>query len=130
MRVPAARRASRTSSRYGVHPGVAMMQAWVSTLKEKTGRSLPEWIALVKRAGPADEAAQRDWLKREHGLGTNASWWIAERVAGKGGEDSDPAAYLKAAGRWVEEMFGGAKAGLRPLYEELLDVALALGRDV
>jgi hypothetical protein len=31
-----------------VHPGVAMVRRWVSELKEKTGRSVDEWIALVK----------------------------------------------------------------------------------
>ena len=27
-------------SQYDVHPGVAMVQNWVATLREKTGRSL------------------------------------------------------------------------------------------
>jgi hypothetical protein len=129
MRVPAVKRAPRRSP-YSVHPGVAMMQDWVATLKPKTGRRLEEWIALVKRAGPDGEAERRDWLKREHGLGTNAAWWIAERAAGKGGEDSNPKAYLAAARGWVEDMFGGARSGLRPAYEALLEAALGLGKDV
>ncbi|HEX6739941.1 MAG TPA: DUF4287 domain-containing protein, partial [Vicinamibacteria bacterium] len=70
----------RVRAPYSVHPGVALMQDWVATLKQKTGRRLEEWIALVKRGGPPDEAARREWLKREHGLGTNAAWWIAERA--------------------------------------------------
>ena len=40
--------AAKSESQYGVHPGVAMVQKWVAELKEKTGRSLEEWIALAK----------------------------------------------------------------------------------
>jgi hypothetical protein len=32
---------------YGVHPGVSMVQKWVADLKEKTGRSLDEWLKLA-----------------------------------------------------------------------------------
>src|SRR5262249_53117031 len=34
------------------------------------------------------------------------------------------------AENYVEEMFAGAKAGLRPLYDELLELCLKLGKDV
>jgi len=37
----------------------------------KTGRSLDEWISLVKEEGPATEADRRVWLKEKHKLGTN-----------------------------------------------------------
>jgi hypothetical protein len=123
-------RDSRPQSLYGVHPGVAMMQNWVATLKEKTGRSLEEWIRLVERSGRAGEKERREWLKAKHGLGTNSCWWIAERSLGKGGEDSDPASYLRAAEEWVEAMFAGGKAGLRPVYDALLRLGLSLGPEV
>jgi hypothetical protein len=34
--------------KYSVHPGVEDNQRWIATLKEKSGRSLPEWIAFIK----------------------------------------------------------------------------------
>lgn len=117
-------------SMYGVHPGVEMVQKWVATLKEKTGRSLEEWLKLVKKSGPPTEQERRDWLKQVHGMGTNSAWWIAERSVGKGGETDDPEVYLKAAEGYVEKMYGGKKAGLRPIYDELLKLGLSLGRDV
>lgn len=119
--------AIKVSGKYSVHPGVAMMQKWIRELPEKTGRSLDEWIALVKKSGPATEKERREWLKKEHRLGTNSAMFIAERAEGKGTEDDSPEEYLKAAEEWVETMFSGAKAGLRPLYDELLAVALAMG---
>jgi len=41
-----------------------------------------------------------------------------------------PEEYLAAAEQYVEEMFAGGKAGLRPLYAELLRLAFSLGADV
>jgi hypothetical protein len=121
--------AKKQKTLYSVHPGVEMMVNWVATLKEKTGRSLEEWTALVKKSGPAATAKRREWLKKTHGLGTTAAWWIVERAEGRGGEDASPQAYLKAAEQYVEEMFSGGRAGLRPVYDRLLALGLAAGAD-
>ena len=51
------------ASIYSVHPGIAMVQKWVRELKDKTGRSLDEWLKHIKHAGPPDEKDCRDWLK-------------------------------------------------------------------
>jgi hypothetical protein len=115
---------------YSVHPGVAMVQDWIAKLPEKTGRSLEQWIDLVQKSGPADEKERREWLKKEHQLGTNTAWWIAERAEGKGSEDGDPEAYLRAAEEYVEAQYAGPKAHLRPIYERLLELAFELGIDV
>src|SRR5262249_55722843 len=60
----------------------------------------------------------------------NSAWWIVDHAEGKGLEDSDPEAYLKAAVGYVDAMFAGPKAGLRPVYDELLRLGLSLGKDV
>lgn len=119
-----------TKSLYSVHPSVAMVQDWIAGLPKKTGKTLDEWLTLVKESGPAGEKERREWLKKEYNLGTNSAWWIAERAEGKGEEDGDPDTYLKAAERYVEAMFAGPKAGLRPIYEQLLRMGLELGKDV
>jgi len=115
---------------YGVHPGVAASQKWVAELKNKTGRSLDEWVAYIKKSGPSTEKERRDWLKNEHGLGTNSAWWLAERADGKAADDSDPESYLKAAVQYVETMYTGGKAGLRPIHDEIIKRARKLGKDV
>jgi len=121
---------AKTANPYSVHPGVLMTQTWVQTLPEKTGRSLEEWLRLVQEEGPPTEPERRDWLKAEHKLGTNSAWWIAERSLGKGEETGDSEAYLKAALGYVEDMLAGPKAGLRPIYDALLDLGLSIGPDV
>ena len=117
------------ASIYSVHPGVLMVQKWVAELPEKTGRSLDQWLKLIRKSGPKTEKERRDWLKSEYGLGTNSAWWLAERADGRGREDDDPDAYLETAERYVEEMFAGAKAGLRPIYDALLEMGLGIGPD-
>lgn len=118
----------KRKSIYGVHPGVAMTQKWIGELKQKTGRSLEEWMKYLKKNGPKDEKERREWLKSEHGLGTNTAWWLAERAEGKGDETGDPDAYLKAAEGYVDKMFSGSKAALRPIYDALLKLGLSTGK--
>jgi hypothetical protein len=120
----------KIESIYGVHPSVALTQKWLAELKGKTGRSIEEWIALVKKSAPKDEKGRREWLKEKYGLGTNYARFIAERAEGKGAEFDSPEAYLAAAKGYVAELFGGAKAELRPLYDEILKLGLGLGKDV
>jgi hypothetical protein len=121
---------ANAKSLYSVHPSIAMVQSWVVSLPAKTGRSLDEWIRLVKEEGPSSEKERSDWLKTKHGLGTNSAGWIAGRASGRSLEDEDPHAYLKAAEGYVAAMFTGKKEGLRPIYDALLKLGMALGRDV
>jgi hypothetical protein len=120
---------TKTKSIYSPHPSIAVVQKWVTELKDKTGRSLDEWMRYIKKSGPKDEKARREWLKTEHGLGTNSAWWLAERAEGKATVDDDPDAYLKAAEGYVEKMFAGKKAPLRPIYDALLKLGLSVGKE-
>jgi Domain of unknown function (DUF5655)/Domain of unknown function (DUF4287) len=119
----------KKKSIYGVHPGVLMTQKWIGELKQKTGRTLEEWLKHIKKDGPADETERRAWLKEKYGFGTNTAWWLAERSVGKGEESGDPDAYLVSAERDVEKMFSGGKAHLRPLYDALLKLGLKTGKE-
>lgn len=115
---------------YSVHPSLAMVQNTIANLKTRTGKSLDEWVAFIHAQGPPTEVERRAWLKETHKLGTNYSWWLAERSVGKGREDDSPEAYLKTAAGYVEAQYAGKKAPLRPIYEKLLKMGLTLGKDV
>jgi len=116
-------------SLYSVHPGVAMVQHAIATLPERTGRSLDEWIRVIKARGSSDVHAVRDWLKAEYKLGATYAAWLASRAVG-GDDDGDADKYLERAERYVDEMFAGSKAALRPIFEKLLKIGLAIGHDV
>jgi hypothetical protein len=119
----------RTSPAYDVHPSLGMYQNSLAALKQKTGRTLKEWIELVQKKGPATEKERRAWLKAKHGLGMNYALWIAEQSAGKG-DDGNPETYLRQAEEFVESMYSNTKEPLRPIYDELLALGRNLGSDV
>lgn len=126
--MPAATK-QKTSPSYHVHPSLGMYQSSLAGLKQKTGRSLEEWVKLVQKSGPATEKERRAWLKAEHGLGMNYAGWIAEQSVGKG-DDGNPETYLRQAEEFVESMYSGAKEPLRPIYDELVARGRSLGNDV
>jgi hypothetical protein len=124
----AAGRAAR--SRFSVHPSVEMVATAIAGLKDKTGRSLDEWVAHIEKRGPRDEKARALWLKESQGLGTNYARWLCDISLGKSTETGDPAAYLHQADVYVDEQYSGAKAPLRPIFDRLLSLGLELGADV
>src|SRR5260370_1648094 len=121
---------AKSKSLYGVRAGVAMVEKSMAELKETTGRSLEEWIAIVQKEGPKDEKSRFAWLKTKHKLGMNRAGWIAERAEGKGGDLDTPEVYLKSAVRYVEGQYAGPKEKLRPIFDELLRLGKSMGRDV
>ena len=121
-----------SGSLYSVHPGVAMLQKWIAELKPKTGCSLDEWIKHIRVMGPKDERLCREWLKEKHKLGTNTAWWLAEKALAPSGAlaDDTPESYLAACPVYVENMYAGARAALRPIHDALVRLAQQLGDDV
>src|ERR1700733_3836144 len=122
--------ARSASSPYSVHPGVAQTQKWIKDLPAKTGLSLEEWLELTRKSSARTEQERRDWLKKEHNLGTNPAAWMAGRLEGKNKKEDSPEAYLKTAAEWVEAQYAGPRAALRPLYEQLLKLGFSIGEDV
>lgn len=117
------------SSLYSPHPSLQMVTDWVESLKEKTGKSLPQWLVYIENNGPKSEAARREWLTRECKFGTNSAWWLAEKSVGKGSEDDSPEAYLEAATEWVEKMYA-KKQGIKPIHDAILEYGKKMGDDV
>ncbi len=117
--------------RYDPHPGIAMVRNWIDTLKAKTGRDLDEWTAFINSKGSKDTQSRRDWLKTEHKLGTNEARWLVDHAEGKDDlEESDPKVYVARASNYVDALFSGSRAALRPLYDKLYDLARSIGNDI
>ena len=117
---------------YSVHPGIAMVQKWIAELKGKTGRNVAEWMKHIRAAGLADEQQCREWLKSQYSFGTNTASWLTERAFGKpmGMADDTPEQYLAAAPQYVAEMYAGARQGLKPLHDRLIELAQSVGDGV
>jgi len=103
-----------------------MMSAVTESLAARTGRSLPEWLALVQASGidPLDQNAVRRWLRSQHGVPQNSQWAIADAAARAAGWERPSVA------EYVDSQYRGAKAGLRPIYDALAGAIMALGDDV
>src|SRR6476660_7172883 len=82
-------------SRFSVHPSVEMVATAIAGLKDKTGRSLDEWVAHIAKRAPRDEKARVLWLKESQGLGTNYARCLCDISLGKSTETGDAAAYLR-----------------------------------
>jgi hypothetical protein len=116
--------------KYDLHPSIRMVQSVIAGMKEKTGRSIDEWVRLTKKDGPAAEKECAAWLKKEHGLGTNYASWIAGRSAGTSDATEGAAEYLNHAQDYVDAMYAGPKEHLRAIYDEILTFAKTLGTDI
>lgn len=104
----------------------AMMAAVTKTMKERTGRTLEEWLEVVAGSGidPLDQNAVRRWLKTEHGVLQNSQWAIADAAARAAGWEP------LTLDEQIDQQYSGPKAHLRPIFERVRALAEALGDDV
>ena len=102
-----------------------MSDAVIRNLKNRTGRSLEEWVRVAaKTSGLTELKALRAWLKTEHGLGGTTCWIIADATLG------DPDARPPSDAELLGAQFKGDKAALRPVYDRLVRELRKLGADV
>ncbi len=103
-----------------------MMSGVTSSLAARTGRSLPEWIALVQGSGidPVDQNAVRRWLRSVHRVPQNSQWAIADAAARAAGW------VRPSVAEYIDSQYSGAKAALRPIYDALALAISDLGDDV
>ncbi|MGH7482145.1 MAG: DUF5655 domain-containing protein [Longimicrobiales bacterium] len=95
-------------------------------MRERTGRTLEEWVALVEASGidALDQRAVRRWLKIEHAVPQNSQWAIADAAARAAGWEPP------SVEQYVDQQYSGAKAGLRPVFDGLREIVDAFGDDV
>jgi Domain of unknown function (DUF5655)/Domain of unknown function (DUF4287) len=110
---------------YSPHPSLVMEESSIANLPKTTGKTLEQWLAIIKKSGPPTEKERREWLKKEHGFTANYASWVAERAEGRGSfaDQYDPDAY-------VEGIFAGPKTVFRSAYEAILAFGFKLGKDV
>lgn len=91
----------------------------MANIQKKTGKTLAELTAAIKRSGKSKHGEIRDWLKESYGLGHGDANTLTH-VALK----SDGASAAKAKGASTEdvlaEIYAGKKAHLRPIHDKLM----------
>ena len=102
-----------------------MMAAVASSMRERTGRTLEQWVALVRDAGldPLQQNEVRRWLRDVHGVPQSSQWAIADAAAREAGW-VEP-----TVEEYADALYAGPRAALRPLADAVVALALAQGED-
>lgn len=100
-----------------------MAASMKANLKEKTGKTLPQWLKIVKASQLEKHGQIVSLLKKEHGVTHGFANMIAH-------EHLQSAAPFVGDTELVAAQYAGKKEGLRPIYEALLSVAAKLGKDM
>lgn len=98
-----------------------MAASMLANLPEKTGKSLQQWHAVLKKSSLEKHGQLVNHLKKEHGVTHGfANLIVSKFLSGDAPAGDD----LLAA------QYGGAKAGLRPIFDALVKAVEAFGGDV
>ena len=93
------------------------VQTQINNIQKKTGMSLDELSAIVKKSGLTKHGEIRDMLKEKLGLGHGDANTLVHVVLQS---DGTRAAEGKSADDVLDEIYSGAKAGFRPIHEKLM----------
>lgn len=94
----------------------------IANMPVKTGKSLDEWLLIAASGGLLKHGQLVKFLKNDHGMTHGFANFVAHKYfeQGQTGTTVD----------LVEQQYAGAKSGLRPIYEALIDAVQSFGNDV
>ena len=105
------------------------LQALIRNIEAQYGKSLDEWMALVKASGKTKHSEIISMLKTDYAMTHGSANRIALIARG-----ADAASIAKdAAARNsdpVTELYSGAKAGLKPLHDRIMAIIESFGDDI
>jgi len=93
------------------------VQTQINNIQKKTGMSLDELSAIVKKSGLSKHGEIRDMLKEKLGLGYGDANALVHAVFES---DGTRAAEGKSEDAVLDEIYSGAKASFRPIHEKLM----------
>ena len=102
----------------------AAVQSQIANLEAKTGKSFAEWLSIARSSGFAKHGEIVKFLKEKHGIGHGYANLVAMRSLE--GDAPPPAASADPA----DDLYTGAKAGLRPIHEALMTALHGFGGDL
>jgi len=99
-------------------------QTQLKNIQAKTGQSLDQLYAFIRKSGLTKHGEIRDLAKRELGLGHGdanslAKFYLAQAAGQPGASGAAPTLAVPPAAR-TEEIYSGSKAALRPLHDQVM----------
>lgn len=93
------------------------VQTQLDNIQKKTGMSLAELSAFIKKSGLSKHGEIRDMLKEKLGLGHGDANLLVHHAFQS---DGTSAAKGKSTDAVLDEIYTGAKSGFRPIHEKLM----------
>jgi len=99
----------------------------LKNIQTRTGKSLDELFSLIRQSGLQKHGEIRDMLKTSLGMGHGDANTLVHNYMKAAGAASAPASGSTASGDVLDEIYSGAKAGLRPIHDRLMTAIDAFG---
>jgi len=93
------------------------VQTQLENIQKKTGKSLDEFAAIVKKSGLTKHGEIRDMLREKLGLGHGDANALVHAVLQSDGQRASEG---KSTDAVLDEIYSGAKAGMRSIHEALM----------
>ena len=101
-----------------------MAASMIANFKEKTGKTLPQWLKITATCGLSKHGLIVKFLKSEHGMTHGFANLVAHKTL-------DSSVFTKGSDAdFVADQYSGAKANLRPIYDALIKAVEKFGKDV
>jgi len=100
------------------------VQTQLNNIQKKTGMSIAELTAFVKKSGLSKHGEIRDMLKEKLGLGHGDANSLVHAIFES---DGTRAAEGKSTDVVLDEIYSGAKAGFRPIHDALMKNIVKFG---
>ncbi len=101
-----------------------MEAAMVANMKEKTGKSMEQWLKVAKTAKKEKHGQLVKALKEDHGMTHGFANLVAHKFFNPGGFEG------RSENNLVDSQYSGPKAELRPIYDALVKAVEKFGKDV
>jgi hypothetical protein len=102
------------------------IETQLKNIQAKTGKTLEQLAAIVRKSGLRRHGEIRDMLKRDLGLGHGDANTLVHTVLKSDGTRAAEAKGLSTKDV-LAEIYSGPKAGLRPIHDKLMDAIVKFG---
>ena len=102
-----------------------MAASMIANLKEKTGKTLPQWLKVTKAAKLEKHGQIVKMLKSDHGVTHGFANLIAHKTLA-----ADAPAGSNNDSALVDSQYAGPKSELRPIYDAVVAAVQKFGKDV
>lgn len=99
--------------------------AMIASMKQRTGKTLEEWLAQIGPQLPAERRGRLQWLKDRFGLKQNTAYLILSRL-----DSVDGSSVYAHGDALLNDLFGDQSQRLHDLYDRLLARIGGFGKDV